>query len=370
MSSLSRFIRDHRTAILDEWDAYAGSLDLGLSEAELRNDAARLLDFVAADIETSQTGHAQHEKSQGRGPQPDVGTASAAQEHGAHRHREGFSYEQMVSEYRALRATVLRLWLVDAHLQDAAGVDEVVRFNEAIDQLVAESLSHFVREVEKSRQLFLGILGHDLRSPLSAIQTTAHAMLKDPTTRESDRLRAERILRGSERMRVMVSDLLDLTRTHMGTRLPIDPEACDVASILQNVADEIRASTNADIRIQAFGDTTGRWDCARMGQLASNLLGNAVQHGARDAPIVVTAAGDAGSVILTVHNSGPAIPEERRRTAFDPFVRGPDQGVHTQGLGLGLYICRQIVVAHGGSIALDSSPTGGTTVRVQLPRKR
>ncbi|HVE49396.1 MAG TPA: sensor histidine kinase [Casimicrobiaceae bacterium] len=371
---LADFIRENHELILVQWDAYARGLHVGLNDKALRNDAARLLTFVANDMGTPQTSHEQQRKSQGRGETStttdrDVGTATS--DHAIHRHRLGFDINQMVSEYRALRATVIRLWLAEDRVPTTALSDELVRFNEAIDQVVAESVAQFGAEVDASRQLFLGTLGHDLRSPMSAIHATMTAWAMDPGTQPNDKVRVDRVLRAVNRMRSMISDLLDFTRTQRGTRLPIDPERCNLGEVVETVIEEVEAATGVILEKRFEGDLVGNWDCSRMGQLASNLISNAVTHGAASAPPQVTLRGLPGKVQLQVANSGSTISPERQRTIFEPLGRNPDATTHhNQGLGLGLYICKHIVEAHGGTIVVDSSAELGTRVRVELPRER
>jgi signal transduction histidine kinase len=296
--------------------------------------------------------------------------ATASLDHAVHRYREGFNVNQVISEYRALRASVTRLWLSGGAPLPEDHYQELIRFNEAIDQLVAESVDRFSREVDASRELFLGSLGHDLRAPLSAIHTTMTAWSRDPGPRANDKVRADRVLRAAERMRVMVSDLLDFTRTQRGSRLPINPEHCDAGTIFKNAVDEVQASTPVDIQFNSEGDLSGMCDCARLGQLASNLVGNAATHGSRDEPIRVSLTGVADAVHIRVHNSGGELTEAEQRSVFQPLMRGPKATSASQGLGLGLYICKQIAEAHGGTIALKSSSDAGTEVRVSLPRSQ
>jgi signal transduction histidine kinase len=113
----------------------------------------------------------------------------------------------------------------------------------------------------------------------------------------------------------------------------------------------------------------GEWDGERLGQVVSNLVANALQHGAPSAPVEVRLATRGASAVLEVHNSGPAIPPELRAVLFEPYRRGPAKGRKPRGLGLGLYITRQIVLAHGGDVAVTSSDEGGTTFAVTLPRR-
>jgi signal transduction histidine kinase len=171
---LAEFILHNMEAILAEWEAFAATLlpaALGMPPLH----AQPILEAVAKDLSTPQTREAQSEKSKGRAPQVAGAPETAAQTHAVLRAQGGFDINQLVAEYRALRASVLRLW-VDASPLDETGVEDVIRFNEAIDQAVAESVGHFHAQVERARNLLLGMLGHDMRSPLQAIQATASGL--------------------------------------------------------------------------------------------------------------------------------------------------------------------------------------------------
>ncbi|BDB29080.1 sensor histidine kinase (plasmid) [Cupriavidus sp. P-10] len=172
---LSRNNRHLRKHILAQWEAFVATqlpAAKNLDSLALRDHAPQILQAIAKDLMTPQTSKAQHEKSLGRAPKVPGTPDTAAQIHAVIRARGGFNINQLVAEYRALRASVLRLWMDDFELV-AADLDDLMRFNEAIDQAVAESVDYFNTEVEQSRNLLLGMLGHDLRSPLQAIQMTA-----------------------------------------------------------------------------------------------------------------------------------------------------------------------------------------------------
>ena len=175
---LADFISQHTETILAEWEAFATTLlpaAAGMTPLALRDHAQQILEAVAADLSTAQTRQEQADKSQGKAVRPAGAPETAAETHAVLRAKSGFSINQLVAEYRALRASVLRLWL-DAGSLAETGVDDVVRFNEAIDQAIAESVSFFTAQVDQARNLLLGTLGHDMRSPLYAIQLTAASL--------------------------------------------------------------------------------------------------------------------------------------------------------------------------------------------------
>lgn len=365
---LSEFILSNMEAILVEWERFAKTLPPGrnLSTVALRNDAERMLHFIAADIETTQTAQQQQDKSEGHGPE--AGGSSAAHDHGVQRLGEGFTLNELVAEYRALRASVLRLWL-DGRSGAASAVDQIIRFNEAIDQAIAESVLRFSAEADHARDLLLAMLGHDLRNPLNAISMSAQVVEKAPDRAQDA---AAGIHRSAERMRVMIADLLDFARTRLGSRLPVQTTACDLGSIFGEVVAELRAAhPTRRFDYTTTGDLAGHWDRGRAGQLASNLVGNAVQHGDPGAPIGITVDGHAQHVEVAVRNLGLPIAPADARAIFDPLVRAPGSVApdRSASLGLGLYIAKQIANAHGGDVTLRSSDERGTVFAVVLPRR-
>jgi signal transduction histidine kinase len=368
---LAEFILDNIEPILAEWDAFAKSLPPGqeMNSAALRDDAERMLRFVAADMEAAQSEGQRSVKAKGHQP---VGIEnSAAHRHGRLRLMQAFDLVQMVSEFRALRASVIRLWSAQPGVVLPAPASELIRFNEAIDQILAESVNRYASDMDRARELLLAVLGHDLRNPLSSIRMSAEVLAKTPLTPRQSDLTAG-IIRGSERMRRMVHDLLDFTRTRLGAKLVVEPERCDLDAVCRNIAEEIRSGhPDREISVATSGNCIGQWDCERMGQLVSNLVGNAVQHGHPNTPVIVRTAGDdPDSVTLVVENQGPAIPTDRRLNIFDPLNRPPQATQRGQGgsLGLGLYIAREIALAHGGSVKLVSSNESRTLFEVRLPR--
>ena len=367
---LAKFITDNTEAILAEWEAFARSLPPGQSMASraLRDDAEEMLRFVAADMESGQSDAEQAAK--GRGKTLQGGKVTAADVHGRLRLTQAFDLAQMVSEFRALRASVTRLWAAQQPADSSTQTSELTRFNEAIDQILAESVHRYASDLERSRELLLAVLGHDLRNPLSSIRMSAEVLAKTALTSRQVEL-TDGIIRGSERMRKMIHDLLDFTRTRLGSALAVVPERCDLAEVCRSIADETRSGhPGRDLRVKSSGDCVGQWDSARMAQLVSNLFGNAVQHGHANTPVDITLVGDhPAEVILTVGNQGPTIPPAHQYSIFDPLNRRLGAGDnHTGSLGLGLYIAREIALAHGGSIKLLSSNDVGTFFEVRLPR--
>jgi PAS domain S-box-containing protein len=216
-------------------------------------------------------------------------------------------------------------------------------------------------------EMFVGILGHDLRNPLSAITTAASLLARRAETDKVSRP-AARILSSAGRMARMIDQLLDFTRIRLGQGLPLSRSENDLAEVCRMAIDELdEVAEGVDLR--ARGNTVGSWDGDRLMQLVSNLIGNALAHGERTAPVEVIVDGHAAKeVVLEVKNAG-AIALAVLPVIFEPFRSGKDRKEdQSSGLGLGLYITQKIVLAHTGSIEVRSTPEEGTCFTVRLPR--
>ena len=212
---------------------------------------------------------------------------------------------------------------------------------------------------------FAGILGHDLRNPLFAIHTAGLALSQRATT-TGDLKTSQRIIASAERMSRMINQLLDFTRTRIGSGIPLSPTRSDLATICTSVVDELEtARPEAAITVDRRGDTAGTWDQDRLAQVFSNILGNALDHGVDSAAAIRLDGTAADAVAIEVRNGG-AIPADRLSTIFDPFLPASRTDPRA-GLGLGLYIADQIVHAHGGSIEA-STPDATTLFRIVIPR--
>jgi len=177
------------------------------------------------------------------------------------------------------------------------------------------------------------------------------------------------VLNSSHRMASMISTLLDFTRARMGPGLPISVRPADLALISEATVEECRARyPGAVIEVRRVGDLSGRWDPDRLEQVIGNLTENAVQHGGGDSPILVTVEDHGNDVCISVSNEG-IIAAEERASIFDPLRRAAlMKSSRSGGLGLGLYIVREICHMHGGSISVESEEDKGTTFTVKLPR--
>ncbi len=217
----------------------------------------------------------------------------------------------------------------------------------------------------------MGVLGHDLRTPLSTIATCS-SILK--LRRPEDAREVEMIQRSSERMRTLVDVVLSYTRRSLGAVLPVELKQVQLDELVRNCVHDL-AVTNPDRKIVVSADTNlqGIWDAMRLSQLVSNLVGNALKYGTPEKPITVTLeADDSDSVVLRVHNFGPHIAAKLIADIFEPLVRGTNPAGSAQvggaNMGLGLYIAREVASAHYGTIQVTSDAAAGTQFEVRLPR--
>lgn len=369
---LSRFVKTHREQILLEWDIYARTLFLvPTSPLILRDHAKGILDDLARDMETDQSEAEQAEKSQGQALE-DIDRSSAASVHGEQRQNSGFTLLQLTSEYRALRATVIRLWTPCIGVFDESVLTEVTRFNEAIDQALAESAATFSESADRTRDTFLAILGHDLRSPLATMSMAGVFLSRQSAESDAIREMGARVSRSAADMTAMVNDLLEYARSQLGGVIPLTLAPIRVAEICRAAMDDAQAGhPDCPFVLKVSGDTEGNFDGPRLQQVLSNLLNNAAQYNAPTAPVRITVSGDAQAVTIQVCNQGPVIPEQSLQTVFDPLIQlaaeGEHQGAPVSSLGLGLFIAREITVAHGGRITVASDEQSGTVFTVTLP---
>ena len=367
---LADFIEHDMERILAQWEAFATTRlhAKGMTSLALRDHAKEILQAIARDLRTAQTREEQVEKSKGLAPNDPTAPETAAQTHATLRADSAFDIEELASEYRALRASVMRLW-ADHCGDEPLPVDDIIRFNEAIDQALAESIEFFDAQVERSRNLLLGMLGHDMRGPLQAILMTAAALgtLKagDAVTTASGRL-----IRSGERMRALLDDLVDFNRSNFGLGIAVRPVPADLATVF---ADEIEVQRAAypgrQIELATSGATQGHWDVPRVQQLLGNLVQNAAKYGSPASTIRVALSGDETGVRFDVANDGPAIAMNNLDALFSPLRRGADALTRPAdgSLGLGLFIAREIARAHGGEIDARSAD-GETVFSVRLPR--
>lgn len=370
---LSTFILENLEAVLHAWETFAKSVNSPSqtrADRQLRHRAEQILVTIAQDMRTPQSAQQQIDKSRGLGPQS-LGE-TPAQTHAVLRLMDGFSMDQMVAEYRALRSSVLQLWLAQEYQGGEHQVDDMIRFNEAIDQALVESIQSYGDAVETTRKTILGVLGHDLRSPLSAVMMGADLLCRTPVLGARERDIAAQISTSVRRANQMVNDLLDLARCNLGTGIPVNRQVTELNAICRLVVDELRAGhPRAQIVFDDTQPIAGRFDPLRMAQVFANLIGNAVRHGDLLRPIQVSIGAGEGVALFEVRNFGRPIPESAMPLLFDPqgrFTRYSDnQAGAPGGLGLGLFIAAEIVSGHGGTITVESTLEQGTRFQVTLP---
>jgi signal transduction histidine kinase len=371
---LSDFIIQNMEVILKDWEEFARTINppaLTMDSASLRDHAALMLQAIAKDLETRQTQKEQSDKSKDLAPKnPKL---SPAEQHAEARLLCGFTIGQLFSEYRALRASVLHLWHEYAKEGLVSDPDDITRFNEAIDQAVAESLSRYSKLLKTSQDMFLAILGHDLRNPLSTTSMSAIALMRVENVSDQIVSTATRIYNSSQRMSMLINDLMDYTRTQLGTKLPVDLKPSNLAKICADIVEEQQiANPEHSIVLSMEGTFDGKWDDQRIAQVLSNLLGNATQYGVISSPVQVHLSSSEDAVFIKINNKGQPIPPSKIQHIFDPLVRHEENAetiyAYKSSLGLGLYISKEIVLAHNGSVNVSSSEIEGTTFEIELPR--
>lgn len=374
--TLSTFILENLEPILSEWESFARTIlpaSKGMSTEALRDDAEQMLITIARDMATAQSADAQQDKSRGRQPRASNDADTASEVHAGDRLHSGFNLNEVVAEYRALRASVIRLWTRGMGEADRCNLDELTRFNEALDQAQSEAVTRYTSRVERTRDLLLGALGHDLRNPLSAVAYSARYLQQADKLDGGLTKAVTRIVTAAARMQAMIRDLLDFASTRLGDQLPMARVPMNMGDACRAAIDEIGAfHPDRTLVLDSTGDLAGSWDAQRIGQMLSNLISNAVKHGATDGPIRVSAFASDGDVGVSVHNEGPPIPQHMWRRIFEPLAHGSaearDAPRTERSLGLGLYIACEIATAHGGTLELTSSAEDGTTFIAVLPR--
>ena len=373
---LSQFLTTHVEEILVEWESFARSQAPGaddMSKSQLRDHAKLMLEAIALDLDTPQSGREQDQKSKGLAPAGN-GNESAASMHGSLREASGFTLLQLTAEFRALRASVLKLWQQDIGELRQEEIADLIRFNEAIDQALAESVVEYAARAGRSRDTFLAILGHDLRSPLAAMALSGDYLLS-PEARKSDiSAVGERVRRTALMMSGMVNDLLEYARSQLGGVMPVKRAASDLHAVAVHALRDAQAvAPECAFQLETDGDLLGEFDAVRIQQVITNLLTNAAQYRDKQFAVTLSLVGEAEQLKLQVKNRGPVIPVQAFDAIFDPLVQlAQEEGSvdrPTTSMGLGLFIAKEVANAHGGSITVTSSVKQGTAFTVFIPRR-
>jgi signal transduction histidine kinase len=270
---------------------------------------------------------------------------------------------------------VLRLWRESEPAAGLHDLHDITRFNEALDQSLGKAVASYTRRVDQSRRMFLAILSHDLRNPLNSISMSAQLASMRSQADETSSQALSQIETSVEAIARLIKDLLDFAAAGMGAGIPLAPGPVNLEQLVREVLGEIKAANpNRTLRFESHGDFACMCDSVRMRQVISNLLGNAIEHGADGSDVDLSLMSEEPEVILSVRNQGTPIPPELLPTLFDPLVRDMSADAQLRrrpgSIGLGLYIAHEIVTAHGGTIEVASSAHSGTVFTVRLPLRR
>jgi signal transduction histidine kinase len=372
---LSQFINHHLEDILIEWEAFARTLQPSsgnMSGEELRDHGKQILEQISREIDSEQSLKQQEKKSQGLAPDAD-NTDTAAGIHGTVRQESGFTMLQLIAEYRAMRACVLKLWMPTIKEITEASSQDMLRFNEAIDQALAESAVTFSEHATRTRDTFLAILGHDLRNPLATMSMAGAYLTMPQASMEGSAKVGTRVKQSAATMTAMVNDLLEYARKQLGGKMPITRQLADMKQICQAAVDDASAAhPDCKFEMLTSGELLDDFDSGRLQQVLSNLLSNAAQYRGKDQLVTISAQGSHDAVTVRVINRGPVIKPEALKAIFAPLVQLPDNENQDRrpstSLGLGLYISREITEAHGGTVNVESDAASGTIFTVRLPR--
>lgn len=395
---LADFIEANVEPILVEWEAFARDVwpaGATADPTELRNDAGHILRATVVDMKTRQTDVQRSDKSKGRiGPGgARDGLAGSSSSHGIGRAVSGFDLWAVVAEYRALRASVLRLWRESAPTPDLHDLDDMTRFNESMDQSLTEAIRSYAEAVERDRtarlaeeqatrreaeaanrakDLFLATLSHEMRTPLNAIVGWLNILCNDDVETRHIQQGLKIIERNTRAQVQLIDDLLDVSRIVSG-KLRVDIQPCELAEVIDASVNVLRAAAEArDIAFDVQLDpaaSAAHCDAVRIQQVVWNLVSNAVKFTPKGGRVSVTLRREHSSAQIQVSDTGQGISPELLPHVFDRF-RQADSSMRRKfaGLGLGLSIVKYIVEAHGGTVDATSAGEGqGSTFTVRLP---
>lgn len=372
---LATFIKKNKKEISKEWEEYAReNIDAAekMTSKQVKDHVLQMLDRIAEDMETNQSQSEQKTKSRGNkvpGKQHDI----AAQDHGEQRVEEGFDIVELSSEFRALRASVLRLWeKKDKSAADDAKLQDLIRFNEAIDEAWMHSLAKFHHKVDESKNWFLGTLGHDLRNPLAVISGVRQMLQISGNLSAKEKSLLRRVQGSTKNMQELIDNLLELTNLRLGSGMTIEKTTTDINRLCEEILQEFEVSyPDAEFQLDSPGPVEGDWDPLRLRQVINNLTANALRHGQPGGPVKLTVSAKGNTASLAINNQGPPIPEHLQEMIFNGMFskKSKDRPVKKESsYGLGLYIVREIVNKHDGKIELESTEKKGTTFTICLPR--
>lgn len=372
---LSTFIVASLDTIVEEWQAFGrpSAPSLSRSEtAEIRDCLKGVLLAIARDMERDGAGTQRRSAAMARDAGAD-GLPSIR--HGRLRQQYGIGAGQLVEEFGSLRAAVLARWYFSGTRKDGGSVlDQSLRFNQAVDAALRDSAEGFTQALTATRDAYLFTLAQDLRNPLSAIHAASAVLARPDFGPEIRRNSTRRVRAALTQMDGLVSDLLEYTRRRSAPGIPVDQSSCDLKQVCEASIEAARTSHPArTFHLAASDELVLCADAPRIQQALANLLHNAIQHGDGQSVVKLDASADEAGASLSVWNAGRAIPEASLEAIFEPWVRIPGEASTASdrlpaSLGLGLFIAREIVVAHGGTIAATSDAVAGTRFTIWLPR--
>lgn len=379
---LADFIISEIEPILQEWVNFARTLKpaaLAMDDIDLRDHAALMLKFIAKDLRSQLSPEQQTEKSHGLATR---NGQDSADEHGVGRSESKFTMVQLFSEYRALRASVLRLWKNANSSPGPTDIDDVIRFNEAIDQLIAGSVFSFAAAKEKAeeaererRNQFLAMLAHELRNPLSPISMASTLLTKANGNEAVIKNASSVIARQVGHMAGLVDDLLDVSRVTRGL-IAVKLEAADVRKIIDDAVEQVTPQIQArHHQLEVTGPpqlTYVQADKKRLVQVVTNLLTNAAKYTPDGGHIRLEISLLDDQVVITVEDNGLGMTPEFIPHSFELFAQVEQTSDRsTGGLGLGLALVKNLVELHGGKVACSSEGLGkGSMFMVWLPRQQ
>ena len=363
-----------RDQILERWvEATAGQpFHAGRREHAVADHIPALFDALTELLRRSASRFVNPEA-----PLDDAAVLAAAREHATARVRQGLMAPHIVVEFRLLRQEIwhaLRLQLPDnVPTTDVIAAELVV--NDALDGAITMGLTALRERVEEVREEFLATTIHDVRQPLAAIkghaQLAARAVGMQPANLERVLSSLQQIEASAARMSQMLTRLLDSSRIVLGD-LALVSSDCNLAAVideaLAEAGPELASRVSQDIRLGVA--PTGRWDANRLEQVFANLLSNALKYSPPETPVRLTVDGDDAMVRVAIQDEGIGVAPDDLPRLFERYTRGRNaMAAGVEGFGLGLYLCRGIVEAHGGRIWAESDGVGhGMTIRLMLPR--
>jgi signal transduction histidine kinase len=341
-ATVTQYLRTHTQEISDDWErTVLADLDVlvKLERAALLDHLPEVLEGLAAWVD-------------GATDEADHFFEALADGHALQRLGFGIELGTLIVEYAWLRRVVLER--LESLTTTPELCRDLTRLNEGFDRAVTLSIRRYSEERDQQRDRFIGILGHDLRTPLQSVSMATHVLLRSKGLAAEDRKAANVVAKAVVRMERLIADVLEFARGQLGAGIPSVPSACDMGVICRVVVEEARAACpDRSIELSTRGDLQGTWDESRVHQALGNLVRNAVEHGQDPITVTVWEADDREAVFTRVVSHGPAIPDDTLRTLFDAFSHVRQD--HRSGLGLGLYIVAQIARAHGAACEVTSS---------------